>query len=57
MSATQKWACAATLVFAAVLIAIPLYFDRKAGVPISFWLIVALVPLGRVAWQVTRFKD
>ena len=56
MSALQKWACAASLVFIAVLIGIPLHLGRIAAVPISFWLIVALVPLGRLAWQLMREK-
>ena len=54
MSATQKWACAACLVLIAVLIGIPLHLGRFAAVPISFWLIVVLVPLGRLAWQLMR---
>jgi hypothetical protein len=37
-----------------VLVAIPIHLGRKAGVPISFWLIVALAPLGRLAWQLTQ---
>jgi hypothetical protein len=56
MSAAQRWACAASLVFIAVLIVIPLHLGEKAAVPISFWLVVALVPLGRLAWQLMQHK-
>jgi hypothetical protein len=56
MSAVQRWACAASLVFAVVLVGIPIHLGRKAGVPISFWLIVALAPLGRLAWQLMQRK-
>ena len=56
MSATQKWACAASLVLIVVLIGIPLHLGRTAAVPISFWLIVALLPLGRLAWQLMRVR-
>ena len=54
MSAVQKWACAMSLIFIALLIAIPLQVGEKAAVPISFWLIVALLPLGRLAWQLMQ---
>jgi hypothetical protein len=56
MSPARRWACAASLVLVAVLIGIPLHFGQKAAVPISFWLVVALLPLGRVAWQVSRTR-
>jgi hypothetical protein len=56
MSSVEKWACAASILFIAILVGIPLHLARQAGVPISFWLVVALVPLGRVAWQLMRRK-
>ena len=56
MSSIEKWACAATLVFLAVLVGIPLHVGHNAGVPISFWLILALLPLGRLTWQLMRRK-
>jgi hypothetical protein len=54
MSAVQRCACAASVVFAVVLVGIPIHLGRNAGVPISFWLIVTLAPLGRLAWQLTQ---
>ena len=56
MSAAQRWACAVGLLFIVLLIAIPLQVGERAAVPISFWLIVALVPLGRLAWQLMQHK-
>jgi hypothetical protein len=56
MSAVQRWACAVGLFFIALLIAIPLQVGEKAAVPISFWLIVSLVPLGRLTWQLMQHK-
>jgi hypothetical protein len=56
MSSVEKWACAASIVFVAVLVGIPLHLARQAGVPISFWLVLALVPLGRITWQLMRRK-